>query len=166
MARLIVQAETRWDAGLENLQPRRAAAEIELADLFAMRVLVAVMMMVVVVAAAAQQPGARGVDGETERGDRNCFGEIDRARGEKALDRLDADAERDDGEDERARIAGEIAELARAEGEGGVFRRAGAPACRRARRAAARRRACSCGSRRQSAPASRTRRRRRSRRSS
>ena len=67
--------------------------------------------------AAAQQPGAGDVHGKAQAGDRDRLGEVDRHRREQAADRLIADQQRDHRQDDRAGEAGEVAELAGAEGE-------------------------------------------------
>ena len=74
--------------------------------------------------AAAQQPGAGDIHREAEAGDRDRLGEVDRHRREQAGDGLVADQQRDHRQDDRAGEAGEIAELAGAEGEARIVRRA------------------------------------------
>ena len=79
------------------------------------RVVVPVMMV-----AAAQQPCARYVHGQASAGDRDRLEELDRDRREDAGHGFVADQQCDHREDDRAGEAGEVAELARAEGEIGI----------------------------------------------
>jgi hypothetical protein len=113
----------------------RGAHVVVMPDLGAMvrRVIVMIMVVVVVlmivvmpmivmmVAAAAEQPDAGHVHGETETGDGNRRAKMDRHRVEEAHDGLVADQQRDHGQHDGAAEAGEIAELAGAEGEAGVM---------------------------------------------
>ena len=72
--------------------------------------------------AAAQHPCAGDIDGEAEDRDRDRLGEADRHRRDQPACRLVADQERDHRQNDGAREAGEIAELAGAEGETRVVR--------------------------------------------
>ncbi len=79
-----------------------------------MRMSVPVSVMMI---AAAQQDGAGDVHRKAEAGDRDGLGEMDGHRSKDAGDGLVADQHRDHGKDDGAGEAGEVAELARAEGE-------------------------------------------------
>ena len=71
-------------------------------------------------AAAAQEPCARDVHGQAKAGDRDRLAEVDRDRREDAAHGFIADQQCDHREDDRAGEAGEVAELARPEGEIGI----------------------------------------------
>jgi hypothetical protein len=80
------------------------------------------VMMAMTVMIAAQQPRARDVHHQPEHGDRNRFAEVNRHGRQHPADRLVRDQQRDHREHDRAREAGEIAELAGAEHESRVAR--------------------------------------------
>ena len=65
---------------------------------------------------ATQEPGAGDIDRETDEGDGNRLGKVDRHRREQPAHRLIADQERDHRQNDGAGEAGEIAELSGAEG--------------------------------------------------
>jgi hypothetical protein len=81
----------------------------------AMGVAVAVIMT-----AAAEQEHAGDIDDQSEHGDRDRLVEADRHRCKQARDRLVTDEDRDHRQHDGAGEAGEVAELAGAEGEARV----------------------------------------------
>ncbi len=83
---------------------------------------VIVACVVMVMRRAAQQPRARQVYQQPRTGDRDGLRIVDRDRREQALDRRPADQQCDHGQHDRTGIAGEIAELAGAEGEARILR--------------------------------------------
>jgi len=107
----------RRDAVLLDRKRIERAADL---DDLAFGLMVAPVAVMVVVAAAAEQPGAHGVDDEPENGDRDRLGERDRPRRDQPADRLEGDQRRDHRQHDRTGEAGEVAELARPEGEARV----------------------------------------------
>src|SRR5579871_455122 len=92
-----------------------------------MRVRVAVCAMFVrfairVVMVVAQQPRAQEVDAEAEDRDRDRLVESDPHRVNEPTHALITDEKRDQGQNQGARIAGELPELAGPEGKSGVTR--------------------------------------------
>src|SRR5258708_39649841 len=88
------------------------------------RMTVSVTMAVAVMLAAAQEPCARDIYRQAETGDRDRLGKMNGYGSENAADGFIPDQQRDHGEHDRAREAGEVAELAGAECKGwivGVF---------------------------------------------
>src|SRR5258708_6077842 len=75
-----------------------------------------------VMASTAQKPGACDVNRQTEAGDWNRFGEMNRDRGQNAGHRFESDQDRDHRQDYGAGEAGKIAEFAGSEGKVRVFR--------------------------------------------
>ena len=80
-------------------------------------VMAVVMAVMMVIMAVAQQPRAGEVDAEAEGGDRDGLAIDDRHRREQPQHALIGDLDRDQAQDDRAGEGGEVAELARAEGE-------------------------------------------------
>src|SRR5262249_29697250 len=72
-------------------------------------------MAVAVIMAFTQQPGARKVDAQAERGDRHRLAEVDADRMQEPQHRFVANAERNHGEDDGAAESRQFAELAGAE---------------------------------------------------
>ncbi len=97
-----------------------------------------VAVAMIVMTAAAQQPGAGNVDGKAKAGDGDSLGEMDGHGRIEARDGFIADQHGDHGQDDGAGEAGEIAELAGAEGEarvGGMPARIGVGKCGKQQRA-------------------------------
>ena len=69
---------------------------------------------------SAKDPGTQEVYAEPERRDQDRIVEADRNRVDEATQRFVTDQERDYGEDQRARVASELAEFAGAKREPGV----------------------------------------------
>ena len=89
--------------------------------------MVVVMMMVVImpmVMIGTKQPGTREVHHEAEHGDPDSLGIGNRERTDEPLSRFNRDPDCEDGEDKRAREAGEVAHLAGTECETRVVRMA------------------------------------------
>ncbi len=76
--------------------------------------------VIVAAAAAAEQERAHDIDDQSKRGDRDRLVEADRHRRNEARDRLVTDQERNHQKHDGAGEAGEVAELAGAEGEARV----------------------------------------------
>ena len=69
-------------------------------------------MSVRMVVLVAQQPGARDIDAEAERGDRDGFAKMNDDRAGQPHDQFVSDAERDHSQNDGARERGKLAELA------------------------------------------------------
>jgi hypothetical protein len=112
-------------AMLEYLQRHRTGIGLDPLGVIVMmgvRVIPMAVAMMVMVSTAAQQQHAGDIDQQPEHGDRDRLVEADRNRRDETRDRFVPDEQRDHGEHDRAGIAGEVAELAGAEGETRVVR--------------------------------------------
>ena len=114
------QPESRWNAVLEYFQRDASGSGRDVARLVMVMSFAPMpvpMPVAVMMVAAAEEPCARYVHGQAEASDRDRLAEVDRDRREDAAHGFIADQQCDHREDDRAGEAGEVAELARSEGE-------------------------------------------------
>jgi hypothetical protein len=116
------QAEARRDSVLKHLQKQIAESRCDGVRFLVSVLIVPAMAATVMMTAAAQEPGAGDIHGESDTGNRNRFSEMNLHGGENASDGFVANQERNHGEHDGTGEAGEIAKLARAKGEVGIFR--------------------------------------------
>src|SRR5262245_21858140 len=100
---------------------RRAQIVVMMEDVVAVVIMpIVVMVMAVMMMPATKQKGARDIHEQADDGDARRLRERDRPRLEEPCDGFHTDAERYQGQDQSRREAGQVTDLAGAEGESAV----------------------------------------------